>query len=299
MRTRYLKPGFYENEYLAALPAVTRLLYAGLWLIADRKGRLLDRPARIKGELFPYDATPVEKHLSALATAGFIIRYEAEGKKLIWIPTFLLHQNPHRKEAPSALPCHPQEQSIAATLHLPKDDLGQAEEQAEGEPRDSPKSSPKSSPRDRAEPGGEWGMGNGELDPSNLIQGEGGDHVPSVHRAPGARTATANGPSPSPSPSADPSGLGARPSPSPIPSGLEWDWLRELYTQSIGELDDKARQTMKGWLGDGVDPSWIAAAINQATGAKEPGFGYVKRTIENCVKNRAPPSSLTKTRRGR
>ena len=32
-----------------------RLLFVGLWTIADRNGRLEDRPKRIRAELFPYD----------------------------------------------------------------------------------------------------------------------------------------------------------------------------------------------------------------------------------------------------
>ena len=107
MRTRYLKPGFFENEYLAVLPAPARLLFAGLWLMADREGRLKDRPARIKGELFPYDNTNVAKHLTQLAEAGFIKRYEMDGQRLIWIPTFLNHQKPYQHEPGSTLPPHP------------------------------------------------------------------------------------------------------------------------------------------------------------------------------------------------
>lgn len=108
MRTRYLKPGFFENEDLASLPATTRLLFAGLWLMADRDGRLRDRPARIKGELFSYENVNVERGLSQLATAGFIKRYEdGDGNKIIWIPKWKAHQRPHTHEPPSELALHP------------------------------------------------------------------------------------------------------------------------------------------------------------------------------------------------
>lgn len=107
MRKRYLKPGFFENETLSALPPTARLLFAGLWLMADKKGRLRDRPARIKGELFPYDNTNVVKHLKQLADDGFIKRYEAEGQALIWIPSWAANQNPHPHEPESTLPRHP------------------------------------------------------------------------------------------------------------------------------------------------------------------------------------------------
>ena len=50
-RARNIKPGFFDNETLGELPALTRLLFIGLWCLADREGRLQDRPKRIKKEL--------------------------------------------------------------------------------------------------------------------------------------------------------------------------------------------------------------------------------------------------------
>jgi hypothetical protein len=34
---------------------MVRLLFTGLWCLADREGRLEDRPAEIKAEIFSYD----------------------------------------------------------------------------------------------------------------------------------------------------------------------------------------------------------------------------------------------------
>jgi hypothetical protein len=106
-RARLLKPGFFANEDLAELPHSTRLLYAGLWTIADREGRLEDRPRRIKAAIYPYDDTDVVAGLDALAAAGFIARYSADGIDCIVIPTFLSHQKPHIREAASELPAPP------------------------------------------------------------------------------------------------------------------------------------------------------------------------------------------------
>jgi len=105
-RSRNLKPAFFTNEYLAELPPLARLLYQGLWCIADREGRLEDRPKKIKAELLPYDNCDTDKLLNTLAESPeqFIIRYEVEGKNYIAIPTFLKHQNPHVNEAPSIIP---------------------------------------------------------------------------------------------------------------------------------------------------------------------------------------------------
>ncbi len=104
MRARNLKPGFFRNEDLAECTPMARLLFAGLWLIADREGRLEDRPKRIKGELFPFDAIEVEPLLGELERFGFIQRYEAGGMRCIVVVNFLKHQNPHHREGPSQLP---------------------------------------------------------------------------------------------------------------------------------------------------------------------------------------------------
>jgi len=103
-RARNIKPGFFKNEDLAECSPWARLCFIGLWTLADRAGRLEDRPKRIKGELFPYDTVDVEPLLQELARYGFIERYETDGVRVIAIPKFADHQKPHSKEKPSELP---------------------------------------------------------------------------------------------------------------------------------------------------------------------------------------------------
>ena len=44
--TRTIKPGFFTNDLLAEVHPLGRLLFIGLWTIADREGRLRGgRPA--------------------------------------------------------------------------------------------------------------------------------------------------------------------------------------------------------------------------------------------------------------
>lgn len=104
MRARNLKPSFFTNDVLAEIPAVGRLLFAGLWCLADRAGRLEDRPRKIKVEALPYDDCDVDNLLTELAKRGFIIRYEANGINYIQVVNFEKHQNPHVKESPSKIP---------------------------------------------------------------------------------------------------------------------------------------------------------------------------------------------------
>lgn len=103
-RARNIKPGFFTNDKLAELPPLTRILFAGLWTIADREGRLEDRPKKIKAEVLPHDSCEIEEMLQQLHDSGFIYRYSIGGAKYIHVLTFLTHQNPHVKEKPSTIP---------------------------------------------------------------------------------------------------------------------------------------------------------------------------------------------------
>jgi len=104
-RARNIKPGLFKNEILGVADPIYTLLFEGLWVLADREGRLEDRPLRIKAEVFPYrDGINVDEMLSWLQSNGFIARYEAEGKKCIAVCEFVKHQNPHKNESESELP---------------------------------------------------------------------------------------------------------------------------------------------------------------------------------------------------
>lgn len=104
MRARNIKPGFFKNEDLADCDLSARLLFIGLWCMADREGRLEYRPKRIKAEVLPYDACNVEKLLNQLHLKKFIIIYTVTNEKYIQILNFRKHQNCHIKEAASTIP---------------------------------------------------------------------------------------------------------------------------------------------------------------------------------------------------
>lgn len=122
-RSRNIKPGFFENDTLAEVNPLGRLLFIALWTIADREGRLEYRPRRIKAECLPYDDCNVENLLEELFVRGFIVLYEVENIKYIQIVNFKKHQNPHLKEQPSTIPAPDLHQTCTIQARLIPDSL--------------------------------------------------------------------------------------------------------------------------------------------------------------------------------
>ena len=121
MRIRTIKPEFFKHDRLAELKPLTRLLFISLWCLADRRGRLEDRPKRIKVECLPYDDCDIDALLWELHNAGFIVRYEAESIPVIEIESFEKHQRITGKEAESE-------------SDLPEKQLGNIRETTENHP---------------------------------------------------------------------------------------------------------------------------------------------------------------------
>ena len=114
-RARNIKPGFFTNDVLGEMPPLARLLFAGIWTICDRAGRVEDRPKKIRAEVLPYDNCDADDLLNQLQRGGFIARYTANGVAVIQVLAWEKHQNPHIKEAASTLPA-PDEHG-ACTVH--------------------------------------------------------------------------------------------------------------------------------------------------------------------------------------
>ncbi|WP_236225706.1 hypothetical protein [Pseudomonas pseudonitroreducens] len=135
-RARNIKPGIMANEDLAELDPLTRLLFVYLWMLADREGRIEDRPKRIKAEALPYDNVDADLMLENLAKAGFIQRYEVAGAKLIQVLNFAKHQTPHVREQASSLPGSGDKQpnkEQGTTKAVPEHNQG-SDEQSPGSP---------------------------------------------------------------------------------------------------------------------------------------------------------------------
>lgn len=105
MRTRPLKPCFFKNELLARCAFEWRILFEGLWGLADREGRLKEELIKIKGEVLPNDPVDVAAGLERLADVGLITRYTTPtGQRLIAINCWPDHARPYSDEPASKLP---------------------------------------------------------------------------------------------------------------------------------------------------------------------------------------------------
>lgn len=104
-RARNIKPSIYKNELLGQADPLLTVLFTSLWCLADRDGRLEDRPLRIKAETFPYrENLDINGYLTELQRLGFIRRYAVEGIAYIQVVNFAKHQTPHNTEKPSVIP---------------------------------------------------------------------------------------------------------------------------------------------------------------------------------------------------
>lgn len=106
-RSRNIKPSLFKNEDLGTAEPLLTILFAGLWCLADREGRLEDRPLRINAEIFPYRGISLQEingYLTVLASLGLIRRYKAGDLAIIQVVKFAKHQSPHKTEKDSELP---------------------------------------------------------------------------------------------------------------------------------------------------------------------------------------------------
>lgn len=109
-RIRSVKPEFWEDQELAEQTSRdARLLYIGLWNLADEHGRLRGSPQFIHGRVFPYEddlsVEDVIELLAELARAEKIVQYRAgTGGKYIYLPNLEKHQRLEGEKVASKLP---------------------------------------------------------------------------------------------------------------------------------------------------------------------------------------------------
>jgi hypothetical protein len=107
-----VKAEFWTDAELLRWPLAKRVLYQGLWALAEDSGCLEDDPFGWKLQLFP---SPTDAELSTeqlalwrdeLVGCGKLFRYAADGKDYLFIRTFHQHEHPRNPQRPD-LPLPP------------------------------------------------------------------------------------------------------------------------------------------------------------------------------------------------
>ncbi len=129
MRIRSIKPEFWSSEDIAALSFFDRLVFIGLWSMADDEGRLSGDVRLIRSQLFPLDDHITEDSVSThggltedsvsihdtlmhLSNGGQITLYEGgNGRTYIQVNNFTEHQRINRPTA-SKYPAPTRENAI-------------------------------------------------------------------------------------------------------------------------------------------------------------------------------------------
>lgn len=119
MRIRAVKPDFWrDGDSTGAWPIDEKLVYEGLWSIADDEGRLQWNTRQIRAELFPFPegalltrdgaSLDLEAVLSRLIAVRRVALYQVEDRWYAWLPNFKKHQKISHP-AQSKLPAPPKD----------------------------------------------------------------------------------------------------------------------------------------------------------------------------------------------
>ncbi|GIM88868.1 hypothetical protein [Paractinoplanes toevensis] len=108
-RIRSVKPEFWDDQELAEhVSRDARLLYIGLWNLADEHGRLRGDSRFIKGRVFPYDDDldfdGVTLLIAELALAGKVVPFRTAVGIYLFLPNLAQHQRLEPEKVASRLP---------------------------------------------------------------------------------------------------------------------------------------------------------------------------------------------------
>jgi hypothetical protein len=128
-RIRTIKPEFWQDEKLAPLDAVTRLVFLGLIGMADDAGRVLDNVKIIDAFIFPETSDSCREALATLSRMGRVLRgTTSSGQRVIQITHWADHQRVDRPNLHAALP----EIVVPVEVdHAREDDANQSRESRE------------------------------------------------------------------------------------------------------------------------------------------------------------------------
>jgi len=95
-----IRPGFWTDAAMLRLPVPCRLLYIGIWTVADHWGQLPDDALEVKASVYPNDFTEaqVRKWIDMLVDAGRMVRAvdSESGRAYLVIPKWRQHQSIHK-----------------------------------------------------------------------------------------------------------------------------------------------------------------------------------------------------------
>jgi hypothetical protein len=135
-RIRTIKPGFFRHEELFEAEQASgfplRLIFAGLWTVADREGRFEWKPRAIKLDVLPYDPIDFAAALEALASYGFVVKYKVGARTFAHIPSWHKHQQVNVRESKSEIPA-PVETGESTCMHMPEQVQVRGEQEQEQE----------------------------------------------------------------------------------------------------------------------------------------------------------------------
>lgn len=137
MRIRTIRPEFYQSESVGSMAWKARLVFINLWSYVEDNGVNLDNPRLFRGQCMPYDDSvldDIEDAFAELEQCGSIIRYERDGKRLLFVPGFEKWQNIQRPGTCHYLP--PDGWDKRGCKIIP-DDSGQLQEHSCESPDDS------------------------------------------------------------------------------------------------------------------------------------------------------------------
>ena len=99
-RIRTIKPSFWKDQKLGRMKRDVRLMFIGLWNLADDEGVVCADSCIIKSELFPFDedlrVKTINEWIAQLTEALMIIPFTFSGESYYVIRTFKAHQSINR-----------------------------------------------------------------------------------------------------------------------------------------------------------------------------------------------------------
>ena len=125
-RIRNVKPEFFRHEGLQDLETKNpgkypMFVFEGLWTKCDRNSVFEWKPRSLKLDILPFLDFNMEETLGIIETAGYVKKYDIDGKEYGIVPTFLKHQKPSMAEQKNltAFPLPPGDGELKKTVLEP------------------------------------------------------------------------------------------------------------------------------------------------------------------------------------